>query len=109
MFKIDKLNSTLCNNCVHTTNNDVCTDWSFHVHDLSNIQTISGISHQLMDSRAGYLENYRCVDLFQKLNTSTKAVYVTQLHDVLIMQQNIFKYSGGISKEVVQGNFTLAK
>ena len=35
----------------------------------------------------------------QKSNTSTKAVYVTQLSDALIMQLNIFKYSGGIGKK----------
>ena len=42
--------------------------------------------HQLMDARGGYLENYRCVDGCQKLNTSTKAVCVTQLSDELIIQ-----------------------
>ena len=31
MFKINKLESTVCNDCVHTTNNDsVCIDWSLH-------------------------------------------------------------------------------
>ena len=37
----------------------------------------------------------------QKLNTSTRAVYVTQLSDALITQLNIFRYSGGINKKVV--------
>ena len=32
------------------------------------------MSHQLMDSRGEYLENYRCVDRCQKLNTSKKAI-----------------------------------
>ena len=35
--------------------------------------------YQLMDPRRKYLENYRCTGGFQKLNTSSKAVYVTQL------------------------------
>ena len=35
-----------------------------------------------------------------RLNTSTKAVYVTHLSGVLIIQQNIFKFIGGISKKV---------
>ena len=35
------------------------------------------------------------------MNTSTKLVYVTRLHDAAIMQLNICKYSGGISKKVV--------
>ena len=48
--------------------------------------------HQLMDPRGEYLE---------KLNASIKTVYVTQLSEVLIMQLNIFKYSVGISKQVV--------
>ena len=48
--------------------------------------------HKLMDPRGEYLQNYRCVDGCQKLNTSTKAVYVTQLSDALIIQLNIFKY-----------------
>ena len=58
--------------------------------------------HQLMDPRREYLENYRCANGCQKLNTSTKAVYVTQLSDALIIQLNIFKYSGGISKKVLR-------
>ena len=102
MFKINKLQSTLCNDCGHTTNNDgVCIDWSLYLEDSSNLQTISGMLHQLMDPRGEYLENYRCVDGCQKLNTSTKAVYVTQLSDALIIQLNIFKYIYGISKKFI--------
>ena len=86
MFKIDKLESTLCNYCSHTTNNDdVCIDWSLHLEYSSNNQTISGMLHQLMDPRGEYLENYRCADGCQKLNASTKAVYVTELSDALIV------------------------
>ena len=57
--------------------------------------------HQLMDPRGEYLESYRCVDGCQKLNTSTKAVYVTQLSDALIIQLNIFKYIDGIGKKFI--------
>ena len=72
MFKIDKLESTLCNDCGHNANNDgACIDWSLHLKDSSNVQTISGMLHQLMDLREEYLENCKCVDGFQKLNTST--------------------------------------
>ena len=47
----------------HTTNNDgVFIDWSLHLEDSSNVQTISWMLHQLMDPREEYLENYRCVD-----------------------------------------------
>ena len=100
IFKINKLESTLCNDCGRTTNNDVvCIDWSLHLEDSSNVQTINGMLHQLMDPRGEYLENYRCVDGCQKLNTSTKAVYVTQLSDALIIQLNVFKYIDGISKK----------
>ena len=53
--------------------------------------------HQLVDLRGEYLENYRC----DGLNTSTKAVYVTQLPGALIIQLNIFKYIGGINKKVI--------
>ena len=53
------------------------------------------------DPRGEYLENYRCADGSQKLNISTRAVYVTQLSDALIIQLNIFKYSDGISKKAV--------
>ena len=49
----------------------------------------------------GELENHRCVDGCQKLNTSTKVVYVTQLSDALILQLNIFKYIDGISKKFI--------
>ena len=57
--------------------------------------------HQLMDPSGEYLENYRCVDGCQKLNTSTKAVFVTQISDALIIQLNIFKYIDGISKTFI--------
>ena len=56
--------------------------------------------HQLMDPRGEYLENYGC-DWCQRLNASTEAVYVTQLSGALIIQLNIFKYTGGISKKVI--------
>ena len=66
MFKINKLDSTLCNDCSHITNNDgVCINWSLHLEDSSNLQTISGVLHQLMDPRGEYLENYRCIDRCQ--------------------------------------------
>ena len=54
-----------------------------------------------MDPSGEYLENYRCVDGCQKLNTSTKAVYVTQISGALIIQLNIFKYIDGISKTFI--------
>ena len=57
--------------------------------------------HQLMDPRGEYLENCRCADECQNLNTSIKAVYVTQVSDTLIIQLSFFKYSGGISKKDV--------
>ena len=102
MFKINKLESTLCNDCGHTTNNDgICIDWSLHLEDSSILQTISGMLHQFMDPRGEYLENYRFVDGYQKLNTSTKAVDVTQLCDALIIQLNIFRYTDGISKKFI--------
>ena len=38
MFKTNKLESTLCNDCGHTTNNDdVCIDWSLHLEDSGNV------------------------------------------------------------------------
>ena len=102
MFKINKLESTLCNDCGHTTKNDgVCIDWCLHLEDSSNVQTISEMLHQLIDPRGEYLENYRCVEGCQKLNTLTKAVYVTQLSDALITKLNIFKYVDGISKKFI--------
>ena len=46
MFKINKLEPTLCNDCDDTANNDsVCTDWSLHLEDSSNLQIISGVLH----------------------------------------------------------------
>ena len=54
-----------------------------------------------MEPRGEYLENYRCADGFQKLNTSAMAVYFTRLSDGIIMKVNIFKYSSGISRKIV--------
>ena len=35
VFKIDKLESTLCNDCRHTANNDgVSADWSFQLENF---------------------------------------------------------------------------
>ena len=63
MFKINKLESALCNDWGDTTNNDSAfIDWSLHLQDSSNVQTISGVLHQLMDPRGEYLENYRHVN-----------------------------------------------
>ena len=57
----------------------VCTDRSQHLEDSSNVQIISGMLHQLWDPREEYLENDRSIDGCQKLNTSTKSVYLMQL------------------------------
>ena len=38
MFKINKLESILCNDCGHTARNDgVCIEWSLHLEDSSNV------------------------------------------------------------------------
>ena len=79
MFKINKLELTLCSDGGHTTKKDgELIDWSLHLEDSSNVQTVSGMLDQFMDPKREYLENYRCVNGCQKLNTSAKAVYVTQ-------------------------------
>ena len=58
MFKIE---STLYNDCGHIANtNGVCVGMSLHLEDSSNIQRISGMSHQLMNPRGEYLEYSRC-------------------------------------------------
>ena len=57
--------------------------------------------HQLMDPRGTYLENYRWADECQKLSSSIKAEYFTQLSDALIVQLNILKYIGGVCKKVI--------
>ena len=102
IFKINKLESTLCIDCGHTANNDrVCIDWSLHVEDSSNLQTTSRMLHQLKDPRGEYQENYRCVDGCHKLNTSTKDVCVIQLSDALIIKLNVFKHLDGISKKYI--------
>ena len=78
MFKINKLESTLWNDCGQTTNNDsVCIHLSLHLEDSSNLQIIIGMLHQLMDTRRERLKSCRCVDRYQKLNTLTKIIYVT--------------------------------
>ena len=78
MFKINIVESRLCNNCGHSTNNDgVYIDRPQYLVDSANLQTISRMLQQHIDPRQEYLENYRCIDGCQKLNTSKKAVYVT--------------------------------
>ena len=68
---INKLESKLYNDCDYTANNDgVCIDWCLHLEDSSNVLTIGGKLHQLMDPRGEYLENPRYVAGCQKLNTS---------------------------------------
>ena len=54
-----------------------------------------------MDPRREYLDNYRCADRCQKVNTSTKALYVTQLSDALIIHFNIFKYIDSFGKTFI--------
>ena len=68
VFKINKLESTLCNDYVHTTNNEgVCIEW---FKQCSN-------NKWHVTSVNGSKRDYRCIDGCQKLNTPTKAVYVT--------------------------------
>ena len=44
MLKINKLESTLNNDCDQTTNNDgACINWSLRLEDSRNVQRISGI------------------------------------------------------------------
>ena len=91
IFKINKLQSTFCNDCGHTTNNDsVCIDGSLHLEDSRNVQTITEMLHQLIDPSGECLENYRCVDRCHTLNTLTEAVNVMQLFYALIILLNIF-------------------
>lgn len=54
-----------------------------------------------MDQMGKYLENYRCLDGCQKLNTLTKAVKVMLLSDALIIQLNISKYIDSIIKKFI--------
>lgn len=92
IFKFDKLESMFCNNCGHTANvNGICIDLSLHFEYRSNVQTISGIYHYLMDPIEEYSENCRC-DVCQRLST---------LSGALVLQLNIVKYVGGIIKKVI--------
>ena len=44
MLKINKLESTLNNDCDQTTNNDgACINWLLRLEDSRNVQRISGI------------------------------------------------------------------
>ena len=55
MCKINKLESTLCNDCGQTTNNNgVYIDRSLHIEDSSNVQTIGRMLRQLIDPRGEY-------------------------------------------------------
>ena len=56
----------------------VCMDFFVHLEDWSNVQIINVIIHQLMDPRGEYLENCRCIGGCQKLNRSTKTVFIKQ-------------------------------
>ena len=51
-----------------------------------------------MDPKEEYIENCRCENECQKLNTSAKGVYVTQLSDAHI-QLKIFEYIDGVTKK----------
>ena len=76
----------------HTANvNGICIDLSLHFEYWSNVQTISGIYHYLMDPIEEYSENCRC-DVCQRLST---------LSGALVLQLNIVKYVGGIIKKVI--------
>ena len=54
IIKIEKSESTLCNDCGHTSNNDgVFIEWFQHLLDLSNVQTILGMYYQFIDPKGG--------------------------------------------------------
>ena len=103
MFKIDKQDSTLRNYYGHKTKkDDICSNWCLHLEDSSNVQTRTGMLHHLMDHRGEYLEKYRCLGGCRKLNTSTKAIYATQLCEALIIKLTTFdKYISSISNRVI--------
>ena len=101
-FKIDKLESTFClsNDCGHVINNNgVCIDWPLHINDSTNIQSISGMLNELMDPRGKLLQDYRC-DRCHRVNTTTKAVYPTQVFDILLIQLNAFRFIYGTVRKV---------
>ena len=103
MFKIDKLESTLCmhNDCGHTLNNNgVCIDWSLHINDSMNIQSISGLLREVMDPTGKHLQGYRC-DRCHRVNTTTKSVCPTQLSDAFVIQLNVFRFIDGSVRKVI--------
>ena len=58
MFKIDKLDSTLCNAFGHTKNDDGAgIDWYQHLEDSSIVPIISGVLHQVINPSGTYLGN----------------------------------------------------
>ena len=85
MFKLAKLESTLCENsdCHHGINKeDTCIDWSLNVEDSSDLQTISGILHNLMDPRVRRMQDYRCgfINKGSLCHTVVRCTYYSTKH-----------------------------
>ena len=56
-LRLINFESTFSNKYGYTANtNGVCIDTSLHLEDSSNVQTISGMLHQLMSPRGEYLK-----------------------------------------------------
>ena len=103
IFKVVKLETTVCenNDCGHAINKeDTSFDWSLNVKDARDFQTISGILNELMDPRGRAMPDYRC-DECSIAGSSTKAVCVTHLSEVLIIQLSIFKFIDNTTKKII--------
>ena len=72
---------------------------SLEVESTICIQTVNKLLNHFMDPRGMHLEDNVC-DKCGLKNSSTKAVTVTQLSDVMIIQLKIFKVLHGISTKV---------
>ena len=94
-FKVDKTESSLRSDFGHISNNDdVCIEWPLHSEDSCNVQIITWMLHQLMNSKEEYLENYKYVDLCQKLKCHP-FIWCT------ITQLNISRYIDSVNKKFV--------
>ena len=102
MFKVVMLEVTVCENtaCNHTLNKtDTGVDLSLNIKDSEDVQTINGNLDDLQNPHVMLLSDYRC-DRCNIIGTSSKAVCITHLSDVLIIQLCIFKFRNGVIKKL---------
>ena len=104
LFKVEILESVLCNNaeCEYVSENVVKYNTvSLDIEDCDDIQTIQGLFNTFQNVRGTTMSGSKCEKCEQKgvLSEVSKANSVTDVSNILIINLKLFKFVNGIIKK----------